>query len=291
MEKYPLFRFQLQTNGINLFKIPLKVAENFSNVLISLDGKGEITNKYRGKGVYERIIAQIPEFIQKIKGFLTARITWADDNMSLDDFLQINQHFDWIYFQFVQLEGVYSEAAIKRKKEVLKQLVEYFFKNDKLFPIIPIMGIVRNKLFPTKAIELCDGKTQCRASTHILNILPDGRIFPCPDMSYLSEMQQGSIIGNWLTQSPLQMTFNMPCYHCNAFSFCRGNCMKNLYLAYEKNDSNYRINVVEPVCDLVKFLGNEIDKYDYKNWFINQDLRIRNLIRDNEIYEFVEIMP
>jgi radical SAM protein with 4Fe4S-binding SPASM domain len=291
MEKYPLFRFQLQTNGVNLTRVPLKVTEKFSNVLVSLDGDREITNKYRGKGVYERIIAQIPEFRQRLKGFLTARVTWADENMSLNDFTQIRRYFDWIYFQFVQMDGVYSKSAIKQKKEVLKQLVEYFFKNDKFFPIIPVMGIIRNKLFPLKAIELYDGKTQCRASTHILNILPDGRVFPCPDMSYLPEMQQGNVVDNWLVPSPLQMTSNMPCYNCDAFSFCRGNCMKNLYLAYEKKDSNYKINIVEPVCELVKFLGDEIDRYDYRSWFINQDLITQNLIRNNEIYEFVEVMP
>ena len=33
-----------------------------------------------------------------------------------------------------------------------------------------------------------------------------------------------------------------------------------MYLGYEKNDLRYRTNVVEPICELVRFMGREIDK-------------------------------
>ena len=123
-------------------------------------------------------------------------------------------------------EGTYTPYAMEKKKAVIAQLVDKFFSSDELYPIIPIMGIVRNKVLPTRATELCQGKTQCRVSTHILNVMPDGKIYPCPDMMYVPEMLQGDLIENWLKPSPLQPHPDMPCDKCEAQPWCRGNCLK-----------------------------------------------------------------
>ena len=121
--------------------------------------------------------------------------------------------------------------------------------------------------------------------------MPDGKIFPCPDLLYLPEMQQGDVVGNWLQRSPLQPHPNMPCENCAAFGYCRRNCMKNLHLAYVKGDVTYRSNVVEPICDLVRFLGEEVDRHDPHAWYARMPLPVRKAIADCEVYEYVEIMP
>jgi uncharacterized protein len=54
------------------------------------------------------------------------------------------------------------------------------------------MGIVRNKLLPGRAQELYAGRTQCRVSSHLINVMPNGQIFPCPDMMYVPAMQMGT---------------------------------------------------------------------------------------------------
>ncbi len=153
------------------------------------------------------------------------------------------------------------------------------------------MGMVRNKALPSRAKELYAGKTQCRASTHILNIMPDGKVYPCPDLMHLPEMLQGDIVANWLQPSPLQPTASMPCQQCAAYPWCRGNCMKNLYLAYVKGDDRYRELVTDPICDLVRFMGEEIDRYDPKAWFGRLPLPLRKQLTDCEVYDYVEIMP
>ena len=43
--------------------------------------------------------------------------------------------------------------------------------------------------------------------------------------------------------------------------------LKNLWLGYVKNDLRYRANVAEPICDLLRFIGREIDKHDPQAWF------------------------
>lgn len=292
MERYPTFRFQLQTNGTLLDNLPDRVLNNLSNILISIDGGEAITDGFRGRGVYRQVVSNTRQVRDRMKGTFTARVTWSSEDTSFEELDELAETFDYVYFQFVAGEGTYTPAAMERKKAVITQMVDKFFSStDRLYPIIPIMGIVRNKVLPTRATELYHGKTQCRVSTHILNVMPDGKIFPCPDMMYAPEMLQGDVIANWLKPSPLQPHPDMPCDRCEAQPWCRGNCMKNLYLAYVKNDQRYRDNVVDPICDLVRFLGREIDRHDPHAWYAKAALDVRKTLRDCEVYEYVEIMP
>jgi hypothetical protein len=58
-----------------------------------------------------------------------------------------------------------------------------------------------------------------------------------------------------------------------------------------KKDERYRANVVEPICELVRFMGREIDKHDPQAWFSAASLPVRKQLIDAEVYEYVEIMP
>ena len=291
MARYPTFRFQLQTNGTLLDNLPDSVLSNLSNILISIDGGEAITDGFRGRGIYRQVVKNARAVRDRLAGTFTARVTWSSEETTFEELDELAGTFDYVYFQFVAGEGTYTPEAMEKKKAVITQLVDKFFAGDKLYPLIPIMGIVRNKVLPTRATELYHGKTQCRVSTHILNVMPDGKIFPCPDMMYAPEMLQGDVIANWLKPSPLQPHPDMPCDQCEAQPWCRGNCMKNLYLAYVKNDQRYRDNVVDPICDLVRFLGREIDRHDPQAWYAKAPLDVRKTLRDCEVYEYVEIMP
>src|SRR3989338_6131193 len=270
MARYPTFRFQLQTNGTLLDNLPDSVLANLSNILLSIDGGEAITDGFRGRGVYRQVVKNTRAVRDRMAGTFTARVTWSSEETTFEELDELASTFDYVYFQFVAGEGTYTPEAMEKKKAVITQLVDKFFAGDGLYPIIPIMGIVRNKVLPTRATELYHGKTQCRVSTHILNVMPDGKIFPCPDMMYAPDML---------------------CDRCEAQPWCRGNCMKNLYLAYVKNDQRYRDNVVDPICDLVRFLGREIDRHDPLAWYAKAPLDVRKTLRDCEVYEYVEIMP
>ena len=291
MARYPTFRFQLQTNGTLLDNLPDNVLANLSNILLSIDGGEAITDGFRGRGVYRQVVKNTRAVRDRMAGTFTARVTWSSEETSFEELDELADTFDYVYFQFVAGEGTYTPAAMEKKKAVITQLVDKFFSSDKLYPMIPIMGIVRNKVLPSRATELYHGKTQCRVSTHILNVMPDGKIFPCPDMMYVPEMLQGDVNANWLKPSPLQPHPDMPCDQCEAQPWCRGNCLKNLYLAYVKGDQKYRDNVVDPICDLVRFLGREIDRHDPLAWYAKAPLDVRKTLRDCEVYEYVEIMP
>ena len=291
MERHPKFRYQLQTNGTLLDDLPDRVLAGLANILVSIDGGENVTDGYRGRGIYRQVLKNISAVRDRVGGTLTARVTWSNADTSFDELDRLTRYFDYVYFQFVAQDGAYAPDAVEKKRDVLARLVRRFFSGETLYPFIPIMGTVRNKVLPTRAQEPYAGLTQCRASTHILNVMPDGKVYPCPDLMYLPEMLQGDVVGNWLKRSPLQPHPDMPCEGCAAFAYCRRNCMKNLHLAYVKGDACYRSNVVEPICDLVRFLGEEVDRYDPHAWFARMPLSVRDAVAGCAVYEYVEVMP
>lgn len=294
MQRFPLFRFQLQTNGTLLDDIPDWALGRLSNILVSIDGGEATTDGYRGRGIYRQVLKNLAAVRDKIGSTVTARVTWGNPATTfeeLDELVSADGHFDYLYWQFVADE-MYAGDSVEQRQAVLVPLIEKFFsRTDVLYPLIPLMGIVRNKVLPTRAQELYAGLTQCRVSTHLINVMPNGQIYPCPDMMYAHDMQMGDVRSNWLKKSPLQPAASMPCEGCEAFSWCRRNCMKNLWLGYVKNDLRYRANVVEPICDLLRFIGREIDKHDPHAWFARLPVPLRRQITDCEVYEYVEIMP
>lgn len=292
MRRHPQFRFQLQTNGTLLDKLPPDVLGKFDNILVSVDGGQEITDGYRGRGVYKRVIGNIGKVRPQLGGSATARMTWSNASTTFEEIDTLLQHFDYVYWQFVQAEGDYSAEALAQKKAVLSQLVKRFFaRSDELYPLVPLMGIVRNKVRPDILEREHHIYSQCRVSSHIINVLPDGRIFPCPDLTYRPELQQGDLRANWLRMSPLQPDPAMPCESCEAFGFCRRNCMKNLYRAYVQDEIDYRHNVVEPICELIRFLGNEIDRHQPHAWYTSASSAVKTEIEACKVYDYVEIMP
>lgn len=294
MQRFPHFRFQLQTNATLVDHLPVWVLNRLSNVLASIDGGEAITDGYRGRGIYRQVIKNLKEVRESIAGSITARVTWGNPDTCFEELDQLvgqGMPFDYLYWQFVADE-MYAGDSVAKRQAVLVRLIDKFFsRSDVLYPLIPLMGMVRNKLFPSRAQELYAGRTQCRVSTHLLNVMPSGEIYPCPDMMYAPAMKMGDVKANWLRKSPLQATPQMPCGSCEAHSWCRGNCMKNLYLGYVKQDARYRTNVVEPICELIRFMGREIDRHDPQAWFDRAPIAVRKQIMDCEVYEYVEIMP
>lgn len=291
MTRFPGFRFQLQTNGTLLDDVPDWMLAKLSNILVSIDGGEAITDGYRGRGIWRQVIRNINHVRHRVGGTVTARVTWGNPDTGFDELDELAEAFDYLYWQFVADEMYAGDSVDKRKAVLVKLIDKFFSRDDALYPVIPLMGIVRNKVLPTRGQELYAGLTQCRVSTHLINVMPNGQIFPCPDMMYAHHMQMGEIQGNWLKKSPLQPTPDMPCEDCEAFSWCRRNCMKNLYLGYVKRDERYRNNVVEPICELLKFMGREIDRHDPAGWFSRLAVPVRRRITDAEVYEYVEIMP
>ena len=62
--------------------------------------------------------------------------------------------------------------------------------------------------------------------------------------------------------------------------------MKTLYLAYDKNDAGWRTNVIELICDLIRFLGAEVDRRRPAHWYAEAPLPVKNCLANCEVYAF-----
>jgi uncharacterized protein len=82
MERFPRFRFQLQTNATLLDKLPDWALNRLSNVLASIDGGETTTDGYRGRGIWRQVIRKLGEVRAKIGGSVTARVTWGNPDTS-----------------------------------------------------------------------------------------------------------------------------------------------------------------------------------------------------------------
>jgi len=291
MNRFPKSNFQLQTNGILLHNFPQELLPKISSFLISLDGGEVITNTYRGKNVYGRVMKNVELIRPHVKGMLSARMTWHDPNTTFEEMDALLDTFDLVYFQLAQSVGVYKPEHMVMKKLVIDKLVDKFFADDRIYGFVPLMGIARNIIVPGAAAAQCSGLTHCRVSTNLLNIRPDGKIFACPDFTTSPEFEHGSVKENRLSRSPLQMHPDMPCYTCEAHEWCRGNCMKNLHVAYVRKDEDYRRDVVDPVCELIRYMGRKIVEKNPVEWFSRLSLEDQHTLVSSPIYEYVEVMP
>ena len=149
MQRFPSFRFQLQTNGTLLDDVPKELLSRLSNILVSIDGGEVITDRYRGRGIYRQILKHVRQMRPYFGGTVTARVTWSDAEIDFEELNNLTNDFDYVYFQFVAGERYGGDGVLQREL-ILSQLVKKFFSStDRIYPFIPLMGIVRNKIFPS----------------------------------------------------------------------------------------------------------------------------------------------
>lgn len=75
MQRYPNYRYNLQTNGTLLHRVPDHLLAKLSNVLVSVDGGEKITDGFRGKGVYKKVLERVDSVRGRLGGTSTARVT------------------------------------------------------------------------------------------------------------------------------------------------------------------------------------------------------------------------
>ncbi|NHJ39664.1 MAG: 4Fe-4S cluster-binding domain-containing protein, partial [Asgard group archaeon] len=78
--------WSVQTNAINLHKLPKDYLNKFSAILVSIDGRIDVTDYNRGEGVYNKIIKNcILTRERGFKGDLIARMTISENSDIFED--------------------------------------------------------------------------------------------------------------------------------------------------------------------------------------------------------------
>ncbi len=245
-EKGKNFRFTLTTNGVLVDDDVIEWANReCSNVVLSLDGRKEIHDRYRvdyaGNGSWEKIVPKFQKFVEARGGreyYMRGTFTHANP-----DFLKDIQNMLDLGFNELSMEPVVCAegdpsaltkedmAIVMDQYEKLAQLMLERDKAGKPFTFYHYM------------IDLSDGPciykriSGCGSGTEYMAVTPWGDLYPCHQFVGEERFKLGDI-WNGVSNTEVQNEFascnvyaHPECRECWARLYCSGGCAANAYHA------------------------------------------------------------
>jgi len=294
MNKFPKARFMLQTNALLLNKIPIDYARRFHSILVSIDGRESVTDSYRSKGVYQRVIENI-KWLTKIgfQGDIVARMAVSQESdiyKEVTHLLNLREpsfhHVHWQLNVIWDAEGNWQDFdrwVAKSYNPGIKKLVEEWIdkmKQGVVEGIVPFMPITYTLLTGEES------ELRCGSGIDTFAIHVNGSIGVCP----ISPDWDFSIVGDIWNSNPEDlrniMKVDEPCSSCEEYGTCGGRC---LFTNKEKlwGEMGYR-----KVCDTVYHLVGTLRRYlpQIQN-FIQEGIISINDFRYPEFNNGCEIIP
>ena len=240
------FRFTLTTNGVLVDEDVIDFANReCSNVVLSLDGRKEIHDRYRvdyaGKGSWEKIVPKFQKFVEARGGKeYYMRGTFTHQN---PDFLEDIKTMLELGFNELSMEPVVSApddpsalteedvAVVMEQYEKLAQLMLQKDEEGKPFTFYHYMIDLTGGPCIYKRISGCGSGTEYMAVT------PWGDLYPCHQFVGEEKFRLGNI---WegVTNKEIQGEFaacnvyaHPECRDCWARLYCSGGCAANAYHA------------------------------------------------------------
>ena len=245
-EKNKNFRFTLTTNGMLIDDEVIEFANReCSNVVLSLDGRKEIHDRYRvdyaGKGSWERIVPKFQKLVEARGGkdyYMRGTFTRANP-----DFLKDVQTMLDLGFRELSMEPVVSgaddpSALTKEDMEIVmdqyEKLAELMLKHDKENDPFTFYHYM---------IDLTGGPciykriSGCGSGTEYMAVTPWGDLYPCHQFVGDEKFKLGDV---WkgVTNHQIQDKFascnvyaHPECKDCWARLYCSGGCAANAYHA------------------------------------------------------------
>ena len=243
-EKGKNFRFTLTTNGMLVDDDVIDFANReCHNVVLSLDGRKEIHDRYRvdyaGRGSWEQIVPKFQKFVKERGGkgyYMRGTFTHANPDFLKDIQTMLDLGFNELSMEpVVCAPGDPSELTQEDLPIVLDQyekLAELMLERDR-------EG--RPFTFYHYMIDLTGGPciykriSGCGSGTEYMAVTPWGDLYPCHQFVGEEKFKLGDI-WNGVTNKPIQCDFancnvyaRPDCRDCWAKLYCSGGCAANAY--------------------------------------------------------------
>lgn len=294
MDRVEAKGFAVQTNGLFLDRLEPAYVNRFSVVLVSIDGDEALTDFYRGRGVFRKVVENLKRIKRNgFRGEIIARMTVMEqtDIYKQVRWLLSNGEFPFSSVHWQLNAGFWSDFQRRNFKEWseksynpgIRRLVKFWVdrmeKRGVVIRLYPFLGVAQSLLHGEDKSPL-----RCGAGWINYAVQTDGYIVPCPSMWGMRDFYLGHIS----TANPLKLKkvfVGAPCTNCKIFGLCGGRC---LYANITKRWSNEAYNLV---CKTVENMINAI---------IAELPRIKRLINAGKIslkdFEFMkyigcEIIP
>ena len=243
-EKNKNFRFTLTTNGVLVDKDVIDFANReMSNVVLSLDGRKEVHDRYRvdysGNGSWNKIVPKFQEFVKARGGknyYMRGTFTHANPDFLEDIKTMLDLGFTELSMEpVVAAEGDPAALTEADKPIVLKQyeeLARLMLKRDKEgrpFTFYHYMIDLKGGPCIYKRISGCGSGTEYMAVT------PWGDLYPCHQFVGDEKVKLGDIwkgVDNTAVHNEFascDVYAREDCRDCWAKLYCSGGCAANAY--------------------------------------------------------------
>ena len=216
-------RFGIQTNGTLYRLLPERYWRRMNVALISVDGREEVTDKHRGKGVYRRAL-EAARYVKSLGVETIARMAVTADS---DIYLEVRHLLDLGLFDKVhwQLDVVWSEEwdfegwAYSSYLPGIRRLYEDFLnelRRGRMLKVIPFLGVISAHYFGGFR------GVACGAGVESVAVNTDGRILSCP----IAVREGWAVLGHVdkgfrLLEDP----YPERCKSCEFLKYCGGRCL------------------------------------------------------------------
>ena len=264
MNKVKPKHFMIQTNGLLLDKIEPKYVNRFHTILVSIDGEETLTDYYRGKGTFQKVMDNL-KLIKKngFEGELIARMTVMEqtDIEKQVKWLLNNEKFSFTSIHWQLNAGFWGNDFQRRKFEQwtktsyipgVKRLAQFWVdkmeKEGVVLKIYPLLGIAESLLNDEKNCLM-----RCGGGWINYAIQTNGYIMPCPTMWGMKKYYLGHIKNANPLQLPKILVNQKPCVDCTILKVCGGRCL------YTNITKRWNDNAYKKVCYTVKQLIETIE--------------------------------
>lgn len=238
------FRFTLTTNGVLIDDEVIKFCnEEMSNVVLSLDGRKEVHDRFRvdynGKGSFDNIVPKFQKLVSERKGanyYIRGTFTHYNPDFLEDIKTMLNLGFTELSMEPVVCSP--SDPSCLTEEDlpiVLKQYEDLaILMNEKRKQGKPFT-------FYHYMIDLLDGPciykrvSGCGSGTEYMACTPWGDLYPCHQFVGDEKFKLGDIY-NGINNKEIQNDFqennvytHKECEDCWAKLYCSGGCAANSY--------------------------------------------------------------
>ena len=240
------FRFTLTTNGVLIDDDVIDFANReMSNVVLSLDGRKEIHDRFRvdylGNGSFDKIVPKFQKLVEKRGNknyYMRGTFTHANPDFLKDIETMLDLGFTELSMEPVVCAPDDPSALTKEDKEVvmeqyekLAQLMLKKHREGKPFTFYHYMIDLKGGPCVYKRVSGCGSGTEYMAVT------PWGDLYPCHQFVGEEAFKLGNVFDG-VTNTAVQEKFascnvytRPECADCWAKLYCSGGCAANAYHA------------------------------------------------------------